>query len=114
MNISLHIYIDVCIYFINYTYNKLDLNIQVTCASSTYLTNLLMRNYLAQLAYIKQIFHAFLFNIRNYSPEVINIQRHEAELNIILARVNNFNIKQKRHGIFVLLYAINTKQDLGR
>ena len=29
----------------------------------------------------KQIFHAFLFNIRNYSPEVINIQRHEMESN---------------------------------
>ena len=25
----------------------------------------------------KQIFHAFLFNIRNYSPEVINIQRRD-------------------------------------
>ena len=62
----------------------------------------------------KQIFQAFLFNIRNYSPEVINIQRREAELNIILPRVNNFDIKQKRHGIFVLLYATNTKQDLGR
>ena len=62
----------------------------------------------------KQIFHAFLFNIRNYSPEVINIQRRKAELNIILPRVNNFDIKQKRHGIFVLLYATNTKQDLGR
>ena len=45
---------------------------------------------------IKQIFHAFLFNIRNYSPEVINIQRREAELNIILLRVNNFDIKQKK------------------
>ena len=54
----------------------------------------------------KQIFHAFLFNIRNYSPE--------ASLNIILPRVSNFNIKQKRHGIFVLLYATNTKQYLGR
>ena len=43
----------------------------------------------------KQIFHAFLFNIRNYSPEVY-IQRREAELNIILPRVNNFNIKQKK------------------
>ena len=29
------------------------------------------------LDYIKQIFRAFLFNIRNYSPEVINIQRRE-------------------------------------
>ena len=37
----------------------------------------------------------FLFNIRNYPPEKINIQRREAELNIILPRVNNFNIKQK-------------------
>ena len=44
----------------------------------------------------KQIFHAFLFNIRNYSPEVINIQRREAELNIILPRVTNFDIKQKK------------------
>ena len=62
----------------------------------------------------KQIFHAFLFNIRIYSPEVINIQRLEAELNIILPRVNNFDIKQKKQGIFVLIYATNTKQDLGR
>ena len=52
-----------------------------------------------------QIFHASLFNIRNYSPKAIVI---------ILPRVNNFNVKQKRHGIFVLLYATNTKQDLGR
>ena len=42
----------------------------------------------------KQIFHAFLFNIRNYSPKVIDIQRRKAKLNIILPRVNNFNIKQ--------------------
>ena len=45
---------------------------------------------------IKQIFHAFLFNVRNYSPEVINIQRREGELNIILPRVSNFDIKQKK------------------
>ena len=34
----------------------------------------------------KQAFHAFLFNFRNYRnyPEVINIQRREAELNITL------------------------------
>ena len=53
----------------------------------------------------KQIFNAFLFNIRNYSHEAINIQRRD---------VNNFDIKQKRHGTFILLYATNTKQDLGR
>ena len=32
----------------------------------------------------KGIFHAFLSNIRNYSTEVINIQRRKAEMNIIL------------------------------
>ena len=63
---------------------------------------------------VKQVFHAFSFNIRNYSPEVIDIQRRERQLNIILPRGNNFDIKQKRHEIFVLLYATNTKQDLGR
>ena len=46
---------------------------------------------------IKQIFHAFLFNIRNHSPEVSEVEynRSEVELNIILPRVNNFDIKQK-------------------
>ena len=62
----------------------------------------------------KQIFHAFLFIIRNYFPEVINIQRLKVELNVILPMVYNFGIKQKRHRIFVLLYANNTKQDMGR
>ena len=37
-----------------------------------------------------------MFNSRNYSPEVINVQQREAELNIILPRVNNFEIKQKK------------------
>ena len=37
----------------------------------------------------------FLFNVRNCSPEVINMQRREAELNIILPRLDNFDIKQK-------------------
>ena len=54
-----------------------------------------------------------LLNARNYSPEIINIQRREAQLKIILLRVNNFDIK-KKYGMFVLLYATNTKQDLGR
>ena len=44
----------------------------------------------------KQIFYAFLFNIRNYSPKVNNIHQREAELNIILLRVNNFDIKQEK------------------
>ena len=56
-----------------------------------------------KVEYNKQIFHAFLFNIRNYSPEVINIQRREAELNILLPRVNNFEIKQKK-GMEYLFY----------
>ena len=43
----------------------------------------------------KQIFRAFLFDIRNYSPEVSSIQRREVELNVILPRLNNFDIKQK-------------------
>ena len=30
----------------------------------------------------KQMFHVFLFNIRNYSPEVINIQRRQAECGV--------------------------------
>ena len=42
------------------------------------------------------MFLAFLFNIRIYPPEVINIQRREVELNIILPRVNHFDIKQKK------------------
>ena len=37
----------------------------------------------------KQMFHAFLFNIRNYSPELRNIQRRKSELNVILPRVNS-------------------------
>ena len=50
----------------------------------------------------KQVFHAFSFNIRNYSPEVINIQQSETESNIILLRVSNFNINKK--GIEYLFY----------
>ena len=44
----------------------------------------------------KQIFHASLFNIRNCSSAVMNVQRREGELNIILPRVNNFDMKDKR------------------
>ena len=54
-------------------------------------------------AYIIQISQAFLFNTRNYSPEVINIQRCKVELNIILLQVNNFDIRQKK-GMEYLFY----------
>ena len=51
-----------------------------------------------------------MFNIRNYSPEVINIQRREAELNIILPMVNNFDIKQKKacNICFIMCYPHQT------
>ena len=49
----------------------------------------------ALLLNMKQIFHAFLFNIRNYSPELRYIQRRKGELNVTLPRVNNFGIKQE-------------------
>ena len=61
----------------------------------------------------KQIFHAFLFNIRNYKPEVSNIQRREVELNIILPRVNNFDIKQKSAWNICFTMYPSTKQNLG-
>ena len=62
----------------------------------------------------KQIFHAFFFNIRNYSPKVRNIKRREAELNIILKSVNNFDIKQNtsRNICFIIPQA-RTKQKAG-
>ena len=44
----------------------------------------------------KQIFHAFFLIIRNYFPEVINIERLKVELNVILPMVYNFDIKQKK------------------
>ena len=52
-----------------------------------------------------QIFDAFLFNIRNYSTEVSNIQQRKVELIIILPRVNNFDIKQKlARNIYFIIY----------
>ena len=55
----------------------------------------MINEYLPLLTLINKYSMPF-FNIRNYSPEVINIQRREAELNIILPKVNNFDIKQKK------------------
>ena len=42
---------------------------------------------------INQMFHTFLFNIRNYLLKVNNTQRPEVESNIILPRLINFDIK---------------------
>ena len=54
-----------------------------------------------------------MFNIKNYSPGVINIQRREAELNIILSRVNNFNIKQEKawNICFIISHQLQTKSE---
>ena len=38
---------------------------------------------LYQLMNNKQISHGFLFHIKNFSPKVINVHRHEAELSIV-------------------------------
>ena len=65
--------------------------------------NLFGKKFDSEPKYNKQILHAFLFNIRNYSLEVIIIHWPETELNVILPRVNNFDMEQKEHGIFVLL-----------
>ena len=59
------------------------------------------------MLHIKQTLLAF-FNIRNYSPEVINVQRHEAELSIILTRMNNFDIKQKKGMEYLFYYMLPT------
>ena len=64
------------------------------------------------LDYNKQIFHAVLFNIRNYSPEVINIQQRKLELNITLPRVNNFNIKQKKGMEYLFYYMLPTTKKI--
>ena len=52
----------------------------------------------------KQILHALLFNIRNYSPRVFNIQRRETRLNIILPRINNFDINKKKDMQYLFYY----------
>ena len=43
----------------------------------------------------KKIFHTFLFNIRKYLPDDRNIQRRKVKLDVILLRVNKFDIKQR-------------------
>ena len=46
----------------------------------------------------KKIFHAFLFNIRKYLLDDRNIQRRKVKLDVILLRVNKFDIKQRMAG----------------
>ena len=47
----------------------------------------------------------FFFNIRNYLAEPSNIQRYEAELDIILPRVSNFDIKKESAcNIYFIMY----------
>ena len=60
---------------------------------SSFLKKIKLSKIIIKKVYNKQIFHAFLLNIRNYLPEVSNIQRRAAELNIILARGNNSDIQ---------------------
>ena len=59
------------------------------------------------------MFHVFLFNIRNYSPDANNVQRRKVELKIILLRVNNFDIKQKMawNTCFVICHEHQTKSE---
>ena len=52
--------------------------------------------------------NAFLFNFKHYSSEVINIQRRKVELNIVLPRVNNFDIKQKKGMKYLFHYILPT------
>ena len=44
---------------------------------------------------IKQILHGLSLNIKIYLPETSNIQRREAELNIVSTSVNKFDVQQK-------------------
>ena len=64
--------------------------------------------------YNKQIFHAFLFNIRNYSPAVIMFNDVKGSWILYYRRWIILIWNKKRHRIFVLLYATTTKQDVER
>ena len=65
------------------------------CLLMNFVLNSAKHKFFFHVSIVKQIFYAFLFNVRNYPPEVRNIQRRKAELNITLRRMNNFDIKQK-------------------
>ena len=54
---------------------------------------------------------ANLWRGMNIHLEKSYIKRREAKLNIMLQTTNNFIIKQKWHGTFVLLYTPSTKQN---
>ena len=62
----------------------------------------------------KQIFHVFLFNIRNYSSEFINIQRREVDLNIILPKVNNFDNNKKKDTEYLFYYMAPTPNKISK
>lgn len=56
----------------------------------------------------KQIMHAFLFRIRNYSSEGSNTQRREVGFNIIFPTLNDFDIIQKMAwGICFIIYPLH-------
>ena len=65
------------------------------CLLMNFVLNSAKHKFFFHVSIVKQIFYVSLFNVRNYPPEVRNIQRRKAELNITLRRMNNFDIKQK-------------------
>ena len=73
------------------------------------LTSKIIINTYVQIRDNKQIFHAFFLNIWNYSPEVINIQRQKVELNNILPRANNFDIKKGLEYLFYYMPPTSNK-----
>ena len=52
--------------------------------------------------------------MRSYSPEAINIERLKAELNIILPKVNNFDIKQKKGMEYLFYYMAQTPNKISK
>ena len=64
----------------------------------------------------KQVFYAFLFNIRIYSHEgSSNIQRREVKLIVILPRVNNVKIGQKMTwNLCFIIFSQHNKVKVGK
>ena len=55
---------------------------------------------------LQQILCGLSWDIKIYSPKVSNTRRHEAELNVISARVSKFDTQRKcmQYGLYYLLY----------